>query len=378
MSTLNPCFFITIMVLTALRLAAAPPPPQRPIKNTVEQAEAEPYPDSDDFDLGTRHYNKYLMDVVSVLDGDEHGKKLLQEMSQIDIALGNFTKDFKLKSKEAYEQLNQLKSDELERLRHLMKTQQGIPNDLTDHIDTNKRHFDNADLILLLQKTIKDIDEKRKEAFKNYEMEKAYNKTKMLEKMSPEQKIEFQKAEKDHENKRQLDEKKNPTHEPGSKEQLVEVAEEKDHLENFDPKTFFHLHDLDGNGLWDEDEIGVVIQNEVDKRFPPNDPTVDPVEKEEFRENVKDDILNEVDTNKDLFISLNEFLKDYNEPETHDANKPEEHTTLYSPEEYQDMVEERERLFDRHLTTMNINQLRQNDNSTINHHEQQQLENNRV
>lgn len=42
-------------------------------------------------------------------------------------------------------------------------------------------------------------------------------------------------------------------HEPGHKAQLQEVWEEQDQMQqDFDPKTFFMLHDLDGNLLWDQ------------------------------------------------------------------------------------------------------------------------------
>ena len=42
-------------------------------------------------------------------------------------------------------------------------------------------------------------------------------------------------------------------HQPGHKAQLEEVWEEQDQMQqDFDPKTFFMLHDVDGNGLWDQ------------------------------------------------------------------------------------------------------------------------------
>ncbi len=50
-------------------------------------------------------------------------------------------------------------------------------------------------------------------------------------------------------------------HHPLTKDQLEEVWEEKDHMksEDFDPKTFFALHDLNGDGNWDQDEIKVCM-----------------------------------------------------------------------------------------------------------------------
>ncbi|KAF5292688.1 hypothetical protein FQA39_LY13900, partial [Lamprigera yunnana] len=42
-----------------------------------------------------------------------------------------------------------------------------------------------------------------------------------------------------------------PLHEP----QLEETWQKQDHMQQeFDPKTFFMVHDLDGNGLWDGEQ----------------------------------------------------------------------------------------------------------------------------
>ena len=58
-------------------------------------------------------------------------------------------------------------------------------------------------------------------------------------------------------------EKKHKDHEklnhPMTKDQLEEVWEEQDHMapEDWDPKTFFAMHDLNGDGFWEEDELKV-------------------------------------------------------------------------------------------------------------------------
>ena len=40
----------------------------------------------------------------------------------------------------------------------------------------------------------------------------------------------------------------------------VQVWEEQDHMrpEDWDPKTFFAMHDLNGDNHWDEDEVRVI------------------------------------------------------------------------------------------------------------------------
>ncbi len=50
-----------------------------------------------------------------------------------------------------------------------------------------------------------------------------------------------------------------------TKDQLEGVWEEQDHMraQDWDPKTFFAMHDLNGDRFWDEDEVRVSILEEV-------------------------------------------------------------------------------------------------------------------
>ena len=50
-------------------------------------------------------------------------------------------------------------------------------------------------------------------------------------------------------------------------DQLEEVWEKQDHMraEDWNPKTFFAMHDLNGDNFWDEDEIRVLFRKELDK-----------------------------------------------------------------------------------------------------------------
>ncbi len=46
---------------------------------------------------------------------------------------------------------------------------------------------------------------------------------------------------------------------PMTKDQLEGVWESQDHMraQDWDPKTFFAMHDLNGDRFWDEDEVRV-------------------------------------------------------------------------------------------------------------------------
>lgn len=98
-------------------------------------------------------------------------------------------------------------------------------------------------------------------------------------------------------------------HEPGHKQQLEEVWEEQDHMQqDFNPKTFFMLHDLDGNGLWDETEVKALFIKELDKMYAAGAPEDDMRERAEEMERMRESVFAEVDTNKDGFIDFDEFI----------------------------------------------------------------------
>lgn len=52
---------------------------------------------------------------------------------------------------------------------------------------------------------------------------------------------------------------------PGSARQMKEVWEEVDHLESdqFNPRSFFKLHDINSDGVLDEAEIEAIMLKEV-------------------------------------------------------------------------------------------------------------------
>jgi len=111
-------------------------------------------------------------------------------------------------------------------------------------------------------------------------------------------------AAKKHQEMIEKHKKHEPLHHPGSKQQFEQVWEEQDHLspEDFNPKTFFHLHDLDGNGVWDANEVKALFKKELDKMYDPNAPEDDMKERAEEMERMREHVFNETDTDKNQLI----------------------------------------------------------------------------
>merc|ERR1719242_510098 len=134
---------------------------------------------------------------------------------------------------------------------------------------------------------------------------------------------------------------------PMTKDQLEEVWEEQDHMreEDWDPKTFFAMHDLNGDGFWEEDELKVLFQKELDKAYDPNAPEDDMKERAEESERMREHVLKETDRNKDRMISLEEFLTqtkedEFNNHETWEGLDEEE--PEYTDEEFKQFEHQRQ------------------------------------
>jgi len=99
-------------------------------------------------------------------------------------------------------------------------------------------------------------------------------------------------------------------HQPGSQQQYEEVWEKHDHLSSgeFNSKAFFHLHDLDGNRLWDFDEVKALYVTDLDKIYDPKAAEYDEFERQEEMERMREQFFKHADNDKDLLISYEEYL----------------------------------------------------------------------
>ena len=112
------------------------------------------------------------------------------------------------------------------------------------------------------QKILADLDKQRHEEFRRYEMQMEHRRREKLREMDKDKRAE---AEKQFEEmQRKLREHERLKH-PASKDQLEDVWEHQDGLnkEEFDPKTFFHLHDKNGDKHLDGMELEALFYSEV-------------------------------------------------------------------------------------------------------------------
>ncbi|KAI6215256.1 EF-hand domain-containing protein [Aphelenchoides besseyi] len=340
-------------VLTPLLVA---PPPNRqaasqateaPVHSTSQTPQTE-----DQKPIYQFAYSKYLEQVVKILEGDEKFRDRIKTMNEDDIKTGKIADHIEDLSPDVFDQLTKAKLSELERLREqidqdIKRTGDASKIAIPDHIDVyNWEKFHKEDLRKLILKTVEhmdEIDRNRREQFKEYEMKKKAEEDHRLNQLPPKEREE---------ELRKLDEskKRHKEHEkvkhPGGREQLEEVWEETDHMDkdSFDPKTFFALHDLNGDGYWNDDELEALFQIELAKVYNETDPDDDPREKVEEMYRMREHVVGQMDKNKDRLISLDEFLQD-NEA-TVDDKKPDAgwddiaDTKLYTDEELQQFEKE--------------------------------------
>ena len=90
-------------------------------------------------------------------------------------------------------------------------------------------------------RNLEKLDEKRREDFKQQEMWMEHQRRQKLAQMNEQQRL---KAEEEYRRKHEDLKHHEKLPQPGSKEQLEQVWEEDDGMpkEEFDPRTFFHMH----------------------------------------------------------------------------------------------------------------------------------------
>ncbi|XP_059191331.1 nucleobindin-2-like [Centropristis striata] len=304
------------------------------------------------------HYDRYLREVIEYLEKDPHFREKLKNANMEDIKLGKLSKELDFVHHNFRTKLDELKREEMNRLRMLIKVKQDVQGGSGRTVDhqallkqfehlnhMNPNTFEVDDLDRLIQSATKDLenfDKDQHDEFKKYEMMKEHERRERLKGLNEE---ERQKEEQHYEEMKKKHAEHPKVNHPGSEDQLKEVWQESDGMdpENFDPKTFFKMHDSNGDGFFDESELEALFTKELEKVYNPENEEDDMVEMEEERLRMREHVMNEVDTNKDRLVSLTEFIaatkkEDFSEKdgwETLDQNP------LYTDEEL--------RQFEQHL-----------------------------
>uniref|UniRef100_A0A2H1V6F8 SFRICE_001126 n=1 Tax=Spodoptera frugiperda TaxID=7108 RepID=A0A2H1V6F8_SPOFR len=331
-----------LFVLMILHCSYAPP--VTPDKSTEQDSEVK-----DDLEE-YMEYHRYLKEVVQALESDPDFRERLEKANEDDVRSGKIAEQLDFVNHNVRTKLDEIKRRELDRLRHLATKQFELTNNLeqhpgqvatNEHLDHNNPHtFEIEDLKKLIKKTTADLeaaDKKRKEEFKEYEMQKKFEEHQKVEGMEEAQKKEYLEKVKQEE---EAIKHHKPLHHPGSKQQLEEVWEKQDHMEQqqFDPKAFFMMHDVDGNGVWDADEVKALFIKELDKLYGPGGPNKDLHERAEEMERMREHVFKENDKNRDGLIDFNEFMTETQKAEFNQDEgwKTLEENQVYTQAEYEE------------------------------------------
>lgn len=155
-------------------------------------------------------YHRYLKEVVNALESDPDFRQKLEKADENEIKSGKIAEELEFVSHHVRTRLDEIKRIELERLKELAEQKRKLedPNSIDDdpvhhHLDHNNPHtFEIEDLKKLIAKTTSDlaeVDRKRKEQFKQYELEKEYQKQ---EKLNHTNGVEREKLEKEYQVKK--------------------------------------------------------------------------------------------------------------------------------------------------------------------------------
>ncbi|BES98595.1 Nucleobindin [Nesidiocoris tenuis] len=324
----------TIMLRLAILLACVHQIVGPPMTNKTANRTVADHPDNmekpdDNMDVKFElEYNRYLKEVVDVLESDPEFRKKLETADENDFRSGKVAAELDFVSHHVRTQLDELKRSELARLRELMKLEEERKKAANDphhntHLDHSNPHtFEVQDLQMLMNKVRKDLedaDKQRREEFKEYEMMKEYESEEKMKEMDEQHKKEYLKKVEEEKKAAAKHDPVRPVHHPGSQAQLEEVWEKADHMsQKFNPKAFFYLHDLDGNGYWDEQEVNALFLKELDKiySYQPNG-HIDMRRREEEMERMREHVFTEMDANRDRFISYEEFYEQTKKDEWH-------------------------------------------------------------
>lgn len=188
---------IVIIFIAIIQIAFAPPVTQ----NKKEDGQESEINGLEDY----MEYHRYLKEVVNALESDPDFRQKLEKADENDIRSGKIAEQLEFVSHHVRTRLDEIKRVELERLKELMNKKMKLENpNALDTEDPSHHHLDHAnphtfeieDLKKLIAKTTADlaeVDKKRKEQFKTYEMEKEYRRQEKLNHTNGEEREKLEK-----------------------------------------------------------------------------------------------------------------------------------------------------------------------------------------
>ena len=151
---------LKLLLLTALLIQSILGPPVDKKETIAEPGQNET---TKDIDLGLE-YNKYLQEVVQILENDPEFRKKLESAKVDEIRDGTIAKELEFLGHGVRTKLDEVKRQELERLRHMAQRQfeakEGIDRKhfkIPKHLDVKSANFDVEDLQKLIKQTTADL-----------------------------------------------------------------------------------------------------------------------------------------------------------------------------------------------------------------------------
>merc|ERR1739838_390326 len=286
------------LVLAAPRSMRLPEVEEK--KEHVKPEEKEQVDDTipEEVDTGLL-YDNYLKQVLKVLESNSELRKKMEEASVDDIKNGKLSHAVNFLPDELRDKLNTVKKEEIHRLRRLVQAKKeddegqrlggkSYLKQIANHLDHKNPHtFEADDLTNLIKAATNDLEEydsEREDDFKNMEMEKELRRKEKLKKLNDQ-------------DRKQAEER---------------FLKEEDGLDDqkFNPKTFFNLHDLNGDGVMDHNELEALFVKDLVKAYEDMKDTPEKhLKMDEEKRRMRKHVMSEVDKNQDHMVSLEEFMK---------------------------------------------------------------------
>ena len=314
---------LLLLLLLCVGLSVAPPPP-----GGKEEAEAKDQMyDTDGLtskQAQDQEYFRYITQIVGELEKDENFKHMVQNVSEEDVKSGKLADLLDHVGHNVRKKMDEVKRLEVEYQRDLIRrNKQHMSDPDTAYWNPvhhhNQETFEKEDFQKLLRRhgdAIDAIEEERHEEFKKHELEKEHERREAMKNMSEEERLAEKKKQAHHVPHDKI-------HEPGHKAQLEEVWDKSDGYdpENFNLRTFFHIHDKNADGYLDYYEAETLFLHDVDKLYNVSDPNVDLWERQEELQRMRTHMLKTMDKDGDGLVSMDEFMK---ETRSEDFEKDEE------------------------------------------------------